>query len=32
MKAAKHILDCEHFFDGYKANRDYALEMRENRT
>ncbi len=19
------ILDCEHFFDGYKANRDYAL-------
>jgi 2-isopropylmalate synthase len=20
------ILDCEHFFDGYKANRDYALE------
>ncbi len=20
------ILDCEHFFDGYKANRDYALQ------
>jgi len=20
------LLDCEHFFDGYKANRDYALE------
>src|SRR3954452_8140647 len=20
------ILDCEHFFDGYKANRDYALK------
>ncbi|GGG38693.1 citramalate synthase [Chelatococcus composti] len=19
------ILDCEHFFDGYKANRDYAI-------
>jgi 2-isopropylmalate synthase len=19
------LLDCEHFFDGYKANRDYAL-------
>ncbi|GIR09908.1 MAG: hypothetical protein CM15mP21_1700 [Hyphomicrobiales bacterium] len=19
------IIDCEHFFDGYKANRDYAL-------
>ncbi|MDB5571570.1 MAG: citramalate synthase [Hyphomicrobiales bacterium] len=20
------ILDCEHFFDGYKANREYALQ------
>jgi len=20
------MLDCEHFFDGFKANRDYALE------
>jgi 2-isopropylmalate synthase len=20
------ILDCEHFFDGYKANRDYAIQ------
>jgi len=20
------MLDCEHFFDGYKGNRDYALE------
>ncbi len=20
------IVDCEHFFDGYKANRDYALD------
>ena len=20
------ILDCEHFFDGYKANQDYALQ------
>jgi 2-isopropylmalate synthase len=20
------LLDCEHFFDGYKANRDYALD------
>jgi hypothetical protein len=19
------LVDCEHFFDGYKANRDYAL-------
>src|SRR5690606_28500863 len=19
------MVDCEHFFDGYKANRDYAL-------
>ncbi|KFC63856.1 2-isopropylmalate synthase/homocitrate synthase [Bosea sp. LC85] len=30
VKAAKAagrevMLDCEHFFDGYKANRDYAL-------
>lgn len=21
------LLDCEHFFDGYKANRDYALAV-----
>lgn len=21
------MLDCEHFFDGYKANRDYALSV-----
>ena len=21
------LLDCEHFFDGYKANRDYALSV-----
>jgi 2-isopropylmalate synthase len=21
------ILDCEHFFDGFKANRDYALQV-----
>ncbi|MDQ3157775.1 MAG: citramalate synthase, partial [Actinomycetota bacterium] len=21
------FLDCEHFFDGYRANRDYALEV-----
>ncbi|MEM8794166.1 MAG: citramalate synthase [Pseudomonadota bacterium] len=21
------LLDCEHFFDGYKANRDYALKV-----
>jgi 2-isopropylmalate synthase len=30
VRAAKHrgrevLLDCEHFFDGYKANRAYAL-------
>src|SRR5262249_32358822 len=30
VKAAKAkgrevLIDCEHFFDGYKANRDYAL-------
>jgi len=30
VMAAKHkgrevLIDCEHFFDGYKANRDYAL-------
>lgn len=23
------LLDCEHFFDGYKANRDYALSVVE---
>ena len=21
------MIDCEHFFDGYKANRDYALKV-----
>jgi 2-isopropylmalate synthase len=24
-KGREAILDCEHFFDGWKANRDYAL-------
>lgn len=24
-KGREVILDCEHFFDGFKANRDYAL-------
>ena len=24
-KGREAMLDCEHFFDGYKANRDYAL-------
>jgi len=24
-KGAEPIIDCEHFFDGYKANPDYAL-------
>jgi 2-isopropylmalate synthase len=23
------LVDCEHFFDGYKANRDYALSCAE---
>ncbi|MEQ1771395.1 MAG: citramalate synthase, partial [Devosia sp.] len=23
------LVDCEHFFDGYKANRDYALKFVE---
>ncbi|NLA28306.1 MAG: citramalate synthase [Propionibacterium sp.] len=23
----KVIVDCEHFFDGFRANRDYALEV-----
>ena len=22
------LVDCEHFFDGYKANPDYALALR----
>jgi 2-isopropylmalate synthase len=27
VKAGRQVvLDCEHFFDGYKANRDYALD------
>ena len=25
QKAGEAILDCEHFFDGFKANRAYAL-------
>ncbi len=25
-KGREAILDCEHFFDGYKANRNYALD------
>ena len=25
------ILDCEHFFDGFKANQDYALALRQDR-
>ncbi len=25
-KGREAILDCEHFFDGYKANRSYALD------
>jgi 2-isopropylmalate synthase len=25
-KGREAILDCEHFFDGFKANRDYALQ------
>ncbi|TAL80839.1 MAG: citramalate synthase, partial [Beijerinckiaceae bacterium] len=24
-KGREAMLDCEHFFDGYKANRDYAI-------
>src|SRR6266705_6505908 len=24
-KGREALVDCEHFFDGYKANRDYAL-------
>src|SRR6476646_7972859 len=24
-KGREVLIDCEHFFDGYKANRDYAL-------
>ncbi len=24
-KGREPMIDCEHFFDGYKANRDYAL-------
>ena len=24
-KGLEPMIDCEHFFDGYKANRDYAL-------
>src|SRR5262249_52973665 len=24
-KGREVLVDCEHFFDGYKANRDYAL-------
>ena len=25
QKGREVLIDCEHFFDGYKANRDYAL-------
>ena len=25
------LIDCEHFFDGYKANPDYALGLRQDR-
>ncbi|MEM7071234.1 MAG: citramalate synthase, partial [Pseudomonadota bacterium] len=25
-KKGEAMLDCEHFFDGYKANREYALQ------
>jgi 2-isopropylmalate synthase len=25
QKGREVLMDCEHFFDGYKANRDYAL-------
>ncbi len=28
-KGREAILDCEHFFDGYKANRAYALQCAE---
>jgi len=28
-KSREAILDCEHFFDGYKANPDYALACAE---
>ena len=36
VKAAKAkgrevLLDCEHFFDGYKANPKYALDLRQGR-
>jgi 2-isopropylmalate synthase len=27
LRAREAIIDCEHFFDGYKANRDYALAV-----
>ncbi|MDR0335293.1 MAG: citramalate synthase [Methanomassiliicoccaceae archaeon] len=26
-KSKKVIFDCEHFFDGYKGNRDYAIAV-----
>ena len=25
------MVDCEHFFDGYKANPAYALDCAQNR-
>src|SRR5438445_1832817 len=28
-KGREVLVDCEHFFDGYKANPDYALECAE---
>ena len=31
VKAGREaMLDCEHFFDGYKGNRDYALSRRHH--
>ena len=26
------MIDCEHFFDGYKSNRDYALSRCQDRV
>ena len=28
-KGSEVLLDCEHFFDGYKANPKYAIELRQ---
>lgn len=27
QRGKRVMMDCEHFFDGYKANRDYALSV-----